>query len=186
MKVCSKCLAEKPVTDFGLHAREKDGLRRCCKTCNVAAAAEYAALNGEKVRANQAAYYEANKELLIERSRARYAANKEEISVVKAAYRKAKPEVARRLNANRRARRNASGGSLSRGIVQKLLQLQKYKCVNCRSDLRKVGSHIDHIDPISRGGANIDSNVQLLCPPCNLSKHNKEPLTWAQMNGRLM
>ena len=56
MKVCSKCLAEKPVTDFGLHAREKDGLRRCCKTCNVAAAAEYATIKAEEPEEERGAW----------------------------------------------------------------------------------------------------------------------------------
>lgn len=36
----------------------------------------------------------------------------------------------------------------------------------------KPVAHIDHIVPISKGGPHIDSNFQLLCAHCNLSKRN--------------
>ena len=32
---------------------------------------------------------------------------------------------------------------------------------------------IDHINPRSKGGGDVDSNLQLLCPPCNRKKGNK-------------
>jgi hypothetical protein len=33
--------------------------------------------------------------------------------------------------------------------------------------------HIDHRDPLSRGGTNDDRNLWVLCAPCNLSKGNQ-------------
>lgn len=41
------------------------------------------------------------------------------------------------------------------------------QCVKCES---RENLHIDHITPLSQGGATIVSNLQVLCQPCNLSK----------------
>lgn len=40
--------------------------------------------------------------------------------------------------------------------------------------------------PLARGGGNGIGNIQLLCPPCNLRKGSKDPIKWAQKNGRLL
>ncbi|MGL5935922.1 MAG: HNH endonuclease, partial [Cetobacterium sp.] len=37
-----------------------------------------------------------------------------------------------------------------------------------------------------RGGAHCDSNVQLLCPTCNLRKAAKDPVVFMQEMGRLL
>lgn len=44
------------------------------------------------------------------------------------------------------------------------------KCVNCDS---KESLEYDHIIPVSKGGANSVTNIQLLCLPCNRKKSNK-------------
>lgn len=72
---------------------------------------------------------------------------------------------------NRRARKHAVGGTYSASDVQLLLELHGHRCANhmCGADLT-VGYHIDHIVPIARGGGNDLSNLQPMCPPCNLRK----------------
>lgn len=41
-------------------------------------------------------------------------------------------------------------------------------CGHAGNDLQ-----IDHIEPVAKGGTNDLSNLQLLCPPCNLTKTDK-------------
>ena len=44
------------------------------------------------------------------------------------------------------------------------------KCVKCGS---QENLEYDHIIPVSKGGANTNRNIQLLCEPCNRSKSDK-------------
>ena len=66
------------------------------------------------------------------------------------------------------------------------MRLQKNKCAYCRVSLKSRVYHIDHITALSRGGTNLRSNLQLLCQPCNQSKHAKDPIVFAQQLGMLL
>lgn len=186
MKTCSKCQVSKPLADFGRHSQTRDGLKSRCRTCNAAEARDYAAVNAEQVRAARAAAYVASAAKIKARTSAYFQANKAKALAARKRYRDSNPDVARRANRKRRALKIGSDGVLSLGIERRLLGLQRHRCVNCAADLRQVGYHLDHILPLSKGGANQDSNTQLLCPTCNLSKHAKDPIEWAQANGRLL
>lgn len=50
-------------------------------------------------------------------------------------------------------------------------------CAVCGSD---SNLHIDHIQPLSRGGTNAMDNLQLLCAGCNLSKGAKTMKEWVE------
>jgi 5-methylcytosine-specific restriction endonuclease McrA len=78
-------------------------------------------------------------------------------------------ERKRRKRASRRARLKQVGGRLSSGLSFKLLESQHGKCNQCQIDLNG-NFHMDHIVPIALGGPNMDWNIQLLCPPCNIRK----------------
>lgn len=73
---------------------------------------------------------------------------------------------------------------ISRKFIKNLLDNQSGKCAECKCKVSKY--HVDHIMPISLGGENSEDNLQILCPKCNMSKSNKDPLEWAKLNGRLL
>lgn len=58
---------------------------------------------------------------------------------------------------------------------KEVLSRDNNTCQNCGS---KKDLQIDHITPISRGGSNEKSNLQVLCRDCNLSKRDKKPSEW--------
>lgn len=86
---------------------------------------------------------------------------------------------------NRRARIAEVGGVHNAEDIENLLFLQKFKCPNCGACV-KDKFHVDHITPIALGGHNDKRNLQILCPSCNLKKNRKDPIVWAQENGRLL
>lgn len=91
------------------------------------------------------------------------------------------------MRRNRRASiKNAEGTHTSDDIAE-IYDRQNGVCAEptCGKDLTD-GYHVDHIMPLALGGTNWPSNLQCLCPTCNLRKHAKHPIDWARENGRLL
>lgn len=80
------------------------------------------------------------------------------------------------INRNRFALRRNAEGTHSAEDIQKLLERQSNLCNGCQITLTKY--HVDHIHPISKGGSNWPTNLQILCPTCNTSKGNKTMDEW--------
>lgn len=114
-------------------------------------------------------------------TRAWYLRNIDQVIIKKRAWRKSHPEEVR---AQKYARLVATGrhtGAQSRAILIR----QNYRCANprCRADLRIVARHLDHKNPISRGGTNWPRNLQWLCAACNLSKGAATMREWLKVSG---
>jgi 5-methylcytosine-specific restriction endonuclease McrA len=174
------------------------------------------AANPDKVRAYKKAYYAANRDVLRAQTKAWYAANRDRARARSKAFRtanadkvrakkkayheenrdkknartrewlKQNPDAAREHKAAKRARKRSQMGVVSRGIRAKLRMLQNGKCAYCRASLKKAGEHLDHVMPLALGGKHEDSNLQLLCPPCNMSKNAKHPHDFARELGMLL
>jgi 5-methylcytosine-specific restriction endonuclease McrA len=86
---------------------------------------------------------------------------------------------------NYRSRKRANGGTLSKGLAEKLFKLQQGKCPCCKQPLGR-NYHLDHIVPTALGGSNSDDNMQLLRATCNHQKHAKHPIDFMQQRGFLL
>ena len=161
--------------------------------------AEYYQAHKEHFAKKNAAYRLANKERMAEYMRewqrknpekvkARNdkwtAKNRDKVNARTARWVRANPHKRRAKEHNRRVRKR-SGGKLSPNIELKLMKAQRGKCVCCKKSL-KDERHLDHIMPLSLGGLNVDANIQLLCPPCNLRKNAKHPIDFMQSMGLLL
>lgn len=151
-----------------------------------ARAQRWAAENPEAYRTNQAAWREANREKVAAYQQVYYQRRREELKTRTQEWKAANPEQARAHRAARNAKTRGAENDVSSDIVSRLLVAQRSKCANCACKLGETGYHLDHITPISKGGKHADANLELLCPSCNLSKFNKDPLDWARQNGRLL
>lgn len=63
--------------------------------------------------------------------------------------------------------RNKRSTYLNKKIRQDVLNKFKHQCTNCGTPKRL---EIDHIIPVSRGGKDCITNLQVLCKVCNLKK----------------
>lgn len=99
------------------------------------------------------------------------------------------PEIrSRRLEHQnvRRARQLGALGIFTEAEVSALRGRQKHKCAICFKRLMGANFHRDHITPLTKGGSNYISNIQLLCPGCNLRKTDKDPFAHALERGLLV
>lgn len=120
-----------------------------------------------------------------EYGRKKYWGNREENLARMKIYRDNNKDYFLQKSKDRRAMLAKSEGSHTLKDIRKILKLQKYRCANCKKNV-KDNYHADHIYPISRGGNNSSDNLQILCPRCNIRKHAQDPIEWAQKNGRLI
>lgn len=154
----------------------------------------------DKYLAREAAYRLANRERLAETARElrrsdienarrkdaeKYARNPAKAKAAARRWQINNPDKTRQIWHNRQARKKANGGALSHGIIEKLRLLQRGKCACCGKPLGN-DFHLDHIIPLALGGANADSNVQLLASTCNLKKGAKHPIEFMQSKGFLL
>lgn len=78
----------------------------------------------------------------------------------------------------------AGGAMPDKWEIQKMLCMQDARCVYCSTLLETY--HIDHKIPVSRKGTNDISNLQLLCPPCNIKKRDRTHDEYLQILGRVV
>ena len=116
-KTCTKCLIEKPFSEFYKSKQKKDGLRSQCKACEKA----YREANRERILERQKKYYQANREAniayakkyhqanrqaVLERNRKYWYANKERLLEQNKKYRKENEEAIREQRKNYRKLRH--------------------------------------------------------------------------------
>lgn len=187
-KRCTKCGETKNLEEFRKDSRRPDGRGSTCKHCSSALTKEYRNRNSDQVRAKDrqrgrdfrernpgylAAYREKNLDVIRQQKRRYYVANAEIIRSRVRMWYAENPERAYANQAKRRARlANAPHEPYSRTDV-----FARYvsTCAYCDAP----AEHIDHVVPISKGGADAAHNLLPACAPCNLAKSDKSLAEWA-------
>lgn len=92
-------------------------------------------------------------------------------------YRTPDTRVKRAAAQNHRAYKLRAEGRFSDADVVRLYHAQAGKCAYCNMELNGVFD-VDHVHPLSRGGANSPDNLAIACPACNTSKSSKTLEEW--------
>lgn len=196
-KACSTCKVVKPFSEFyvdrvhstGFSCNCKECARKVCKTWRQNNSKRFKELNKEWREANR----EYNKERLKAWNRAhpwktseyqatKYAKDKNKVLERNKRWRENNQEKVRPSKSLYAARKRNASGSYQPEDIKALFVSQNSKCVFCKTEL-KNGYHVDHIQPLSKGGSNYKENIQLLCKTCNLSKRNKTQEQFAKYKG---
>lgn len=211
LQTCRTCQAEKPLDAFELR-KDTQRYRTICKACrnqkireryaenpepwlrsgkkwreenreqHRTRARKYAAANKERMNETSRRWVRENSALVCARSIEWRKANRERVREAAKALRLADPEKFRTVVRNRRAKMQVSGEHTAADIA-KLWEAQAARCNGCGCDLNESGYHVDHVEPIAKGGSNGPENLQLLCPTCNLSKGTKSMSEWRKVKG---
>lgn len=202
-KTCCRCECEKPASEFYKNCRTSDGLRSQCKPCTQEINRASVKRHHEKRKAEKREEYRRKKgtpeyEAYV---KAYQAATRDEKREYDRRYRRANLERCRenslawvRRNPEKRAatvrsytarRRSWEGGGIGGAELAEWTAAQKKVCYWCGVKC-PTGFHVDHYEPLSRGGRHETSNLVIACGPCNLRKNAKDPLDFAQEVGRLM
>lgn len=196
-KTCPRCGGEFPATSEYFHSRGKSGgLNSYCKPCaglraaewhrahrecNLERFAEYRAehrdelrrwhredRDKDKKRTGDQAYYRANRARILQQSKRYYQANKPAFIKRARQWAKANPiktSLYARVKSYRR--RAAAPDAEAKAYIKTLMG---DPCGYCGSRENIV---IDHIHPVSKGGATTIDNLTAACRTCNAAKSDK-------------
>lgn len=116
-----------------------------------------------------------NRRYYLSKQRDERRANRPKWNAINHAWRKRNPEVSRRHQASvlhkRRARQRAASGHFTAADIVALELAQAGLCAYCGEPYERY--HIEHKQPLSRGGSNWPANLCLACADCNWRKGQK-------------
>tara|TARA_R110002153_G_scaffold176527_1_gene329730 strand:- start:224 stop:793 length:570 start_codon:yes stop_codon:yes gene_type:complete len=184
MKLCTKCNKEKDSSSPSY-----------CKSCLARRNAEYYQNNKEKInkrnKEQKKEYYQNNKEQILERKKEYYQNNKEQRKEYyqdnkekaleyEKEYRQNNPHKAREKNRKRRALKQKN---IHKPYSEdQVLKIYGSVCHICKEEIDLLakrspgvsgweqGLHLDHVIPISKGGADTLDNVKPAHGLCNIQK----------------
>ena len=194
MKVCTKCKLEKPFSEFHKDKKNKDGYRFICKECVKI----YKNDNADKIKETEAIYRYNNSDKISKKNENWRKENKDHVKEYGQNWRKDNPdyfinyyqdnlekerERSRKNHQNnleyyndKSRKHRALKAKATIGEISSRYEIYKRDsgiCGICEELVQYEDYHLDHIIPLSKGGAHADFNLQVTHSWCNLSKGNK-------------
>jgi 5-methylcytosine-specific restriction endonuclease McrA len=198
------------LSDFHRDKSQRDGRRPDCSECCAARSAKRYAENSDTLRqrarergatpeykAKRAARIDLNRAEHNARSRAYAKANPEKIKLASKNWRarnvesnrarkiewaRANPLAVKEQRFRRRALlKNARLCRLTSQQIAARVSVFGDVCAYCSA----TWSHLDHVIPLTRGGAHCLANLRPACARCNLTKSNKPHRQWFREIGRI-
>lgn len=163
-KRCPRCKETKPISDFGIDRRNKDGHNLYCKACKK--------LYNDEQKEYRSAYM---KKWHQEHPKAEE--NFERDREYSRQYRQTHKETCRQNNRRYYERMISAGDSVTVEEIEKCLSFFKGECAYSGIPLTQE-YHLDHVVPVSKGGKNNISNRVPCLPIINLQKSVKDFETW--------
>lgn len=175
MRQCAGCSERLPLDRFDRDSRSPEGRRTRCKACRSKQMAAYYAATAEAKRAKVRAHRRENGDRVRESDARRYERN-----------RAARIELATDAVHRRRAR--MSEAPADAGVTRSALRrIHGDMCCYCTTEMtfesQRRGTYvptlatIEHVVPVSKGGAHTFANCRLACWSCNIRRGNRDLAT---------
>jgi 5-methylcytosine-specific restriction endonuclease McrA len=203
-KRCTKCGETKPLEAFVKTPKGLYGYTSQCRPCRAKGSCAWRSSNLEHCLATEARYREANREKIStytaanserrkaiavawdkahpERARARMARylakNRLKLAARTAAWRAANPDKFKTQKATARARKVGARIGCRKAynaFVSHARTANSIDCHWCHRSTKPKERHVDHVIPLSKGGADAVENLCVACADCNLHKSAKMP-----------
>lgn len=183
LKACSRCGEVRRTSEFYLQrGLPMARCRECVKEQARIHARKVAPERNEKLRIQRAKDPERGRQYARDRyacmageiksaSRAYRRANRDSVADRERSYKARNPEILLVARNNRRARKRAAVGKLTKAAVGAIFAAWDGLCAYCRCSTSNP--HVDHKTPLSRGGTNLPDNLHITCKACNSRKHVK-------------
>ncbi len=174
-KKCTRCGAEKPLSDFHRSKSQRDGHEPRCKTCRSLQGKAHYAANIEHLREVRKAWYEAHRE---EHSRRVLSKRDKAVHAERTRLWGQTPEGRLKKRENQAARRTEKGSHRdARGLgrfYRDVLERDGMFCHICGMVIVGLEDlHFDHVVPLSRGGLHSLENVKPSHAICNRRKFTR-------------
>ena len=188
-KKCCTCKKFYSLDSFRKDSSRKDGLNPRCQECAAKSDAKYYRAHKEQKTEYDVKYREQNKEKIKERDFLYRQKNKEKIAKRGARHcrnnKKKKAENSARYLQNNKERvyiRNAKRRAIKFNQTTpnadlRIIQLYYAVCGETNEILGDIFFHVDHIQPISKGGLHHGDNLQILEASLNIQKKDRWPLS---------
>jgi len=187
-KVCIHCDCWKSLEEYYKKPSAADGHASFCKECTSTYSSGYYQSRREEIQAIQAKYrrehkekeqarhhrqYEEDRDRLLAYRRKYYQEHKDEWAARGRKLLREKPEVFRERCRRRRALKL---GATTEPVNEKAIyERDGYQCVYCGAT---DNLSLDHVEPLSTGGAHNEQNLVVACQSCNSSKGAKSLEDW--------
>jgi len=160
LKTCNKCKVEKPLTEYSKDSRNKDKLKRKCRSCLSADKKDYRRRNPEMDKIYRQTWL---------------AKNKEHTKAYDKNYRKIKAAEVNARNAKRKADKiQRTPKWLTKDDLIEIKNI--YKLAYKKSVLTNQKWHVDHIVPLlgkTVSGLHVPWNLRVITAIENIKKNNK-------------
>lgn len=204
-KTCAKCAKDLVLSEFHRDSSSPDGRVKACKPCVAARSKRRYVSKSDEIRAGYRTRYALNHDKIRARIKEKYHQDPEKMRQRMRDYCRKRPDVVHAAEKKWRTSNHERRQLYKREWEKKhpesrKIQLSRYRallkssriCTIKRADLEArilafggvcaycsaAWEHLDHVKPISRGGAHCLANLRPACAPCNRKKSAMPAKEW--------
>jgi len=167
MKKCTKCKAIKPLGAFAKDSSKNDGKNTRCKDCDNERIRQWRSKNPKKVKAWRERW-EPRRAEYWRKWRKKHLADE---LVRKRIWQQENKDKVRAQKFRRRASKASASGFATANQILARWDYYGGLCYLCGAE----ATAMDHVKPLTMGGAAWPCNLRPICKPCNSSKGNQWP-----------